>query len=105
MNEIFDLNKLPDRHIGVRKMICLDRCTDIGQAIIMAKREMATELATKIMADPAFFFERGDTVGPYSTLEYGADCILLTREEYGAIRRQCFKEGVQHATGFINGRI
>lgn len=105
MSEVFDLNKLPDRRLGVRKMVCLHQHINIGEAVVMAKREMATELATKIMSDKAFFFERGDRVGPYSTLEYGADCILLTREEYLQLCRQCFKEGVQHATGFINGRI
>ena len=111
MNEIFDLNKLPERRIGVHKMIALHQYTDIGEAIVMAKKELAMALATKIMEDRTFFFERGDKIGPCSTLEYGADCIVLTREEYGQLRRQCFKEGVQHATGFMlspsffNGRI
>ena len=101
MNEIFDLNKLPERRLCVRKMVCLQQHMDIGQAITIVKREMAMQLATKILEDDTLFFECGDKAGPYSTLEYGADCIVLTREEYTAVQRQSFTEGIQHASGFM----
>ena len=99
MNEIFDLNKLPERRLGVRKMIAIDRRMHIGQAISIVKREMAMQLATKILEGDTFFFERAGLAGPCSTLEYGADCIVLTREEYAAVQRQSFTEGIQHASG------
>lgn len=101
MNEIFDLNKLPERRLGVRKMIAIDQCMNIGQAITIVKREMAMQLATKILEGDTFFFERGGKAGQHSTLEYGADCIVLTREEYAAVQRQSFTEGIQHASGFM----
>lgn len=101
MNEIFDLNKLPERRLHVRKMIAIDQRMDIGQAISIVKREMATQLSVKILEDDTFFFERGGKSGPYSTLEYGVDCIVLTRDEYAAVQRKSFTEGVQHASGFM----
>lgn len=101
MNEIFDLNKLPERRLAVRKMIAVDRCMDIGMAITIVKRDMAMELSSKILEGETFFFERGGSVGPHAMLEYGADCIVLTREEYVSIQRKSFTEGVQHASGFM----
>jgi hypothetical protein len=101
MNEIFDINKLPDRRLSVRKMMSLDSRIDIGEAIHMAKQQMARQLAQKILEGDEFFWSRGDKVAQYNTLEYGADCIVLTLEEYSQLKRSSFKEGIEHANGFM----
>ena len=101
MNEIFDLNKLPERRLWVRKVVALDQRMNIGKAVSIVKREMAMELSTKILEGDTFFFERSGTAGQHVTLEYGVDCIVLTREEYASVQRKSFTEGVQHASGFM----
>jgi hypothetical protein len=101
MNEIFDINKLPDRRLSARTMLSIDARMDITHAIHMAKEKMARYLAQKIIDDDAFFWSRGDKIAQFSTLEYGADCIVLTSEEYMQLKRSSFKEGIQHANGFV----
>ncbi len=101
MNDIFDANQLPGRRLSVRKMIALHQCMSIDEAICAVKRDMAMQLATKILEGEPFFWSRGDKVAQFSTLEYGADCIVLTTEEYAALKREAFKDGVKHAQGFM----
>jgi hypothetical protein len=101
MNEIFDINKLPERRLSSRCMIAIDSRIDINEAIHMSKQKMARQLAQKIIDDDQFFWSRGDKIAQFSTLEYGADCIVLTQEEYAQLKRQSFKEGVEHASGFM----
>jgi hypothetical protein len=101
MNEIFDINKLPERRLSIRCMISIDSRIDIGEVIHMSKQKMARQLAQKIIDDDQFFWSRDDKIAQFSTLEYGADCIVLTQEEYAQLKRQSFKEGVEHASGFM----
>lgn len=101
MNEIFDINKLPNRRLQVRTMMSLDSRMDISEAVNMAKQKMARQLAQKIVEDDTFFWSRGDKVAQYNTLEYGADCIVMTLEEYAELKRNSFKEGIEHASGFM----
>lgn len=101
MNEIFDINKLPDRRLSVRQVMALDSRIDIGEAIRIAKQQMARQLAQKIIDSDQFFWSRGDKIAQFSTVEYGADCIVLTQEEYAQLKRNSFKEGIEHASGFM----
>lgn len=101
MNEIFDIHKLPGRMLSVRKMVALDQRFEIDDAVRIVKRDMAMQLATKILEDEPFFCERRDCIKQFSTLEYGADCVVLTTEEYAALKRESFNDGVKHASGFI----
>lgn len=101
MNEIFDINKLPERRLSVRHMLAIDSRMDIGQAIEMSKQKMARQLAQKIIESDQFFWSRGDKIAQFSTLEYGADCIVLTQEEYVELKRNSFKEGIEHSSGFM----
>ena len=101
MNEVFDINQLPGLRLSVRKMVALHQHMNIGDAVRMVQRDMAMQLATKILEGEPFFWSRGDKVAQFSTLEYGADCIVLTTEEYAALKREAFKDGVKHAQGFM----
>jgi len=101
MNEVFDTNQLPGRRLSVRKMIALNRHMNIGDAVRIVQRDMAMQLATTILEGDPFFWERGDKVAQFSTLECGADCIVMTTEEYATLKREAFKDGVKHAQGFM----
>jgi len=101
MNEIFDINKLPERRLSVRSVFSIDSRMNIGEAIEMCKQKMARQLAQKIIDSDEFFWSRGDKIAQFSTLEYGADCIVLTQEEYAQLKRNSFKEGIEHASGFM----
>lgn len=101
MNDVFDINQLPGRRLSVRKMIATQQHMNLGEAVRIVQRDMAMQLATKILEGPPFFWERGDKVAQFSTLEYGADCIVLTTEEYAALKREAFQNGVKHAQGFM----
>ena len=101
MNEVFDTNQLPGRRLSVRKMISLHPHMEIGEAVMRIQQDMARQLAAKILEGEPFFWSRGDKVAQFSTLEYGADCIVLTTEEYALLKREAFKDGVKHAQGFM----
>ena len=101
MNEIFDLNQLPGRRQSVRKMISMHQHMQIGEAIRIVQETMARQLAQTILESEPFFWSRGDKVAQFDTLEYGADCIVLTTAEYAALKREAFKDGVKHAQGFM----
>lgn len=101
MNDVFDISRLPGRRLSVRKMVALQQNMKISEVERIVKREMAMQLATKILEGAPFFWERGGKVDQFSTLEYGADCIVLTTEEYAALKRESFKDGVKHAQGIM----
>lgn len=101
MNEVFDINQLPGRRLSVRKMIALHNHMQIGEAVRIVQETMARQLAATILEGEPFFWSRGDKVAQFSTLEYGADCIVLTTEEYAALKRESFKDGAKHAQGFM----
>lgn len=96
-----NLNELPERRLSVRQIISLHPGMQIGEAVIISQRNMAMQLATKIMERDDFFTSTGANYGGVSALEYRADCIVLTAEEFREVRRQAFKEGAEHAQGFI----
>lgn len=101
MTEIFDLNALPERRIGVRRVASLHPAMNIGEAVIRAQRDMARQLAEIIMQKNDFFVSSDITYGGVSALEYRADCVVLTAEEYRQVRMTAFKEGALHAQGFM----
>jgi hypothetical protein len=105
MNESFDLSKHPERRMGVREVIGVDRYTDFGQVIDMVKSNMARNLAEVIIRESKdFFAERSFTVAGISMLEYRVDCIVVTQRELEEIKREAFKKGMEHAVGFSTHR-
>lgn len=102
MNEVFDINKLPERSLSVRKIVSPHMNMQVGDVIRIIKREMATQLATKIVESRSFFWERIFKEDGFNMVEYGADCIVMTTEEYAELKRESFKEGIKHAQGFMN---
>lgn len=105
MTEIFDLSKLSERSFHARKMIAIHDHMDFKEVIHIVKRDMARNIATMILEKKDFFWERGDTLAGVATLEYGVDCIVLTKSELADIQRQSFKQGVEHSYGFMSSRV
>lgn len=101
MNTVFDINEMPNRRLHVRQMVALHNHMNIGEGIHIVKHDMAMKLAHTILDSKDFFNEIGSLIGGISYLEYNADCIVLTREEYVALKRQSFTDGVEHARGFM----
>lgn len=101
MSEIFDINQLPGRRLSVHKMVALPPHPQISEAVRLVQRDMAMQLATKILEGEPFFWERHTKVPQFSAIEYGADCIVLTTDEYAALKREAFKDGAKHAQGFM----
>jgi hypothetical protein len=99
MQEIFDINKLPDRRLGIRTTVALDR-VPAEDATQIIKRKMALQLATKILEGKPFFIERRSIVDGITLVEYLADCIVLTTEEFATLKREAFAQGVQRTRGF-----
>lgn len=100
MNEIFDLKKLPERRVFVSKLIALHKHEDISREIQIIKEEIARRVAEVLLKDQSFFWSKGGQCGGFATLEYGANCIVLTDEEFAEVKRQSFQDGIQHASGF-----
>ena len=97
MNNIFDISQLPERRLSIRKMVALHQHTQISEAVRFVQQDMARQLTAKILEGEPFFWKREDKMAPFSALEYGADCIVLTTEEYAALKREAFSDGVKHA--------
>lgn len=99
MNEIFNSNKLPERRLGVRKVIALNQQINTEQAAIMVKRNMAMQLATKMLEEKSFFKEFSEEIDGQTIVEYRADVVVLTSDEYAELKRESFKDGMRHAQG------
>jgi len=98
MNEIFDINKLPNRRLSVRKTIARNTKMPLGEALCMVKEDMAHQLAMAILDNEPFFWKRDNKL----KLEYGADCIVLTVYEYVQLKQEAFSDGVTYAQGFTS---
>ena len=101
MNTVFDLSDLPERRLQARRVVALQPHLYLDEAAHIAKRELATQLARTILESETFFKEQADTVLGTTVVEYRVDCIVLTLEEFAELKRQSFKEGLQHAAGFM----
>lgn len=88
-------------HFGVRTKLALHPHENVGDAIEIAKRRMAEQIARAILERRDVFWERSDTVAGFSMLEYGLDLIVLTPDEMRQIKQENFKRGMEHARGFM----
>lgn len=105
MTEIFDLSKLNERSFHARKMIAIHAHMDFKEVIHIVKHDMARNIAAMILEKKDFFWEKGDTLIGVATLEYGVDCVVITRAELADIQRQSFKQGVEHSYGYMSSRV
>ncbi len=101
MIEISDTNKLPGRRLSVRKVIALHQLECVDNALRIMERNMAEQLVATILEGVPFFNEISSTVGGRAMVECRADCIVLTTDEYAALKRGAFKDGVMHAQGLM----
>lgn len=100
MNPVFDINELPNRRLMVRQMVALHPHMDIGEAVHCIRRDMVMKLAYTILEKDDFFYSIGSTSAGVSYVEYGADCVVLTREEFMDVQRKAFTKGVEHSRGY-----
>lgn len=98
LNEVFDIDKLPERRLGMLKTVLLSEHSCVDAAVRFAKRAMAMRLADTVLEGEPFFTETRYTVGGYAKLELRADCVVLTAEEYAELKREAFERGLKHAT-------
>lgn len=104
MNNVFDMNLLPGRRLSVRKMVALNDLYTVGDAIQIVRQDIVRQLAETILEGPPFFWSREGKSPGFVTLEFGADCIVLTAEEYATLKHKAFRDGVEHAQGFMPAR-
>lgn len=100
MQEIFDSSKMIGKRLGVRKIVALP-VTEGDRALHYIRREMAMLLADMIVKDNDFFKSNAKNEGGRVCVEYFANVVVLTDDEYATLKRESFKQGVNHAFGFM----
>lgn len=97
MYDIFDEGNLRGKHFHARKMVVPHEHMPADVSIELSRQALARMLAEKVLEDPSFFHARYERSGPLPVVEYGADCFVLTSEEYATATREAFMRGVKHA--------
>lgn len=102
MRTLFDSDETPSRRLVLKHTVVLDHRTN-DEALRIVQEKMARRLAQTIMESEKFFKTRAyNDTGP-TVVEYAADCIILTQDEYADLHRKIFREGVEHARYFDLG--
>jgi len=99
--EVFDVNKMPERRLHAKAEIVLQDHQPVGAATMEIKRNMAFDLVQKILEDKSFFWSNSREIGGYPMIEYGADCIIMTEDEFLKAQHGSFGKGIKHALGFM----
>jgi hypothetical protein len=100
MQEIFDSSKMIGKRLGVRKIVALP-VTENDRALHYIRRDMAMMLSDMIIKDDDFFKTSAKNEGGHLYVEYSADVVVLTADEYSSLKRESFKQGVDHAFYFM----
>ncbi len=89
---VFSSNEMPKRLFRVNTTLAAtDR--NIGRSLEMARRNMAMQIAEKIVSDREFFdmdSQRGD-----SFVRLRANAVVLTDEEWRVAMEEQFKRGME----------
>lgn len=101
MKEVFNLADLPERRMTVRNLVALSEREQLGDAIDIARQQLSHLLAAKILKNGPFFSATPSVSGPYTSVEIRVDCIVLTADEFVALKQGSFRQGVEHAQGFM----
>lgn len=101
MKEVFSLDDLPERRMTVRNLVALSEREQLGDAISIARQQLARMLAEKILEKGQVFSITGAQSGGHRTVEFRVDCIVLTADEFAALKQESFRQGVEHAQGFM----
>lgn len=97
MTPITDTNDLPPLRLWVRQQFATHQHESLGEVMHIVRTRIARELAEKILQEDKFFelsVERG-----FGTMR--TDIIVMTKQEYADFAREKFKQGLQHAQGFM----
>ena len=99
MTEICSTGKLPGKNLSVRKVVCLRKNVDAREVDRYTKHDMVQQLARAILDDESFIKVTSEEMFGEVMVEYRADCIVLTTDEYVQLRRDAFQAGVNHSRG------
>lgn len=83
--------------LGVRQQFSISRHESTHEVTHILTQKMARMLAEKIIAESRFFELKIE--GSYGTLM--SDVIVMTRDEFFDLALKKFREGVDHAQGFM----
>jgi len=98
MTPITDTDNLPPLRLGCVQQFAAHKHESVGEIMHMVRGRIARELAEKIVREDKFFELHVDKNG-YGTMR--TDIIVLTQQEYADFAREKFKQGLQHAQGFM----
>jgi hypothetical protein len=97
MTPITDTNNLPLLRLRVVQQFATHPHESHGGILNVVRTNIARELAEKIVREEKFF--ELTVENQYWTMR--TDCIVLTQQEYADFAREKFKQGLQHAQGFM----
>lgn len=83
--------------LHVRQQFAISKHESNGEIIHLLTQKTARMLAEKIIAEPRFFDLKIE--GSYGTLR--SDVIVMTTDEFFDWSRRKFREGAEHAQGFM----
>ena len=97
MTPIASIEKPQQCELHVRQQFAISQHESNAEVIHILRQKTARMLAEKIMDDPRFYELKIE--GAYGTLR--TDIIVITVDEYFDLCRRKFKDGMEHAQGFI----
>lgn len=97
MTPITDSNNLPPVRLVMIQQFATHQHMSPGEILHLTRTKIARELAEKIIREDKFFELK--MIGEYGSLR--TDCIVMTQQEYADFAREKFKQGLQHAQGFM----
>jgi predicted hydrocarbon binding protein len=100
MQDIFDSSKMIGKRLGVRKIVALS-VIENDRALHYIRRDMAMMLSDMVIQDSDFFKANPKNEAGICYVEYSADVVVLTADEYASLKRESFKQGVDHAFYFM----
>lgn len=103
MIDIFDFSKLPDRRFHARRIVSKEDMLGLGDSdfVSFIKSDLSHLLAREILEKGAPLFDvvQADVCG-CPMIEFRADCIVLTSNEFHDLMKLQFAKGVKQAAGF-----
>ena len=100
MTPIFDSKDLPGFKIHFRQTFAIQK-RDWDFFLSKARSSISRQAAEKIVEQPRFF--RLEVKDEYCTVE--ADMIVMTQDEYCEAMQKKFREGIDHANGFVSRMV
>ena len=100
MMDIYDLMRLPERRLHIKQLLAVGGLRHPEGAIQASKEQAAKVLTAKILEQPDFFSTERETVGGIEMVKIESNCIVVTSDEFHAMRRRIFEEAIDHVKRF-----